>query len=134
MSALNLSDEAALAELALWRWHGGKPQCARCGDVLPYKIHRGRYGFFRCSLCRHEFTVFSETPLSFAKGPPQLYAAALRAFAAPPINALAFSRMAAVQYRTAWRLAAIIKSSGYGEGIGNTYTLSSTPRTIPCAA
>lgn len=106
---LGLSDEDAVRALAIWRWPDGEPRCWDCGGASTYRIARGRIGLYRCSDCKHDFSPFSRTSLTFAKGPPQLYLGAIVAFAEPAMNAREFAALAGVNYRTGWRLAGLIR-------------------------
>ncbi len=102
-----MSDEEARAAFQRIRWadNGGEPYCPRCGCVT-VKAFSTR-ALWKCSGCKHQFSVTSGTIFDNRKRPVRDYLLAIALFTngAKGISALQLSRDLNCQYKTAFVLA-----------------------------
>lgn len=113
MDIMSLTDDEALGLMCQSRWPetGGEPICPQCGSEASWKIRVRRQ--WRCKSCNHTYSVTSGTVFDNRKLPLKLYLLAILIFsnAAKSLSALQLSRDLKVHYRTAYRLAQLLRES-----------------------
>ena len=106
-SVARMSDEEARAAFQRIRWadNGGEPYCPKCG-CLKVKALATR-PVWKCSGCKHQFSVTAGTLFDNRKKPIRDYLLAIAIFAngAKGHSALQLSRDLGCQYKTAFVLA-----------------------------
>src|SRR5688572_10030073 len=74
----------AEAALRKWRWPDtdGKPVCPKCGNQTKIYYCEGlaRADRFKCSVCRHSFSLLSGTPFAGNKKPLDFYVRVIEIF------------------------------------------------------
>lgn len=113
MDIMSLTDDEALAMMRQARWPetSGAPVCPHCGSEASWHIRARRQ--WRCKQCNHTYSVTSGTVLENRKLPLRVYLLAILIFsnAAKSLSALHLSRDLNVHYRTAYRLAQVLRES-----------------------
>ncbi len=106
-SVARMSDEEARDTFRRIRWadNGGEPYCPRCGCLKVYAL--ARRPVWKCSACKHQFSVTSGTVFDNRKLSLRDYLLAIAIFVngAKGHSALQLSRDLDCQYRTAFVLA-----------------------------
>lgn len=101
---LGMSEERVVDTFDAIRWpeSNGSPLCPRCGSGHYYTLtHHSR---FRCIACDHQYTETSGTIFNARKLCLRSYLLAIAFFANTSTNALQFSQLTGLEYRTAWLL------------------------------
>src|SRR6195952_1534342 len=91
-----------------WPDTDGKPVCPNCGCLTSYACRRvGGRPRWRCTACRHDFSLTSGTLFAWHKLPLRIYLLAVAVFCneVKGKSMLAFARDLDVQYKTAFVLA-----------------------------
>lgn len=106
-SVARMSDEEARATFQRVRWsdNGGEPYCPKCGCTKVRAL--ATRPVWKCSGCKHQFSVTSGTIFDNRKRPVRDYLLAIAIFAngAKGYSALQLSRDLGCQYKTAFVLA-----------------------------
>ncbi len=113
MDILSMSDDDALGLMCKSHWFktDGEPVCPHCGSEASWRIHARRS--WRCKQCNNTYSVTSGTVFDNRKLPLRVYLLAILIFAnaAKSLSALQLSRDLKVHYRTAYRLAQVLRES-----------------------
>lgn len=113
MDIVSMSEDEALQVMRDVRWSEtkGRPACPKCGSEAAYTIRSRRQ--WRCKSCGHTYSVTSGTVFADHKLPLRIYLLAILIFtnAVKSLSALQLSRDLNVHYRTAYRLAQILRES-----------------------
>lgn len=113
MDIMSLSDDDALDMMRHARWPQthGEPVCPHCSSEASWHIRVRRQ--WRCKQCNHTYSVTSGTVFENRKLPLRIYLLAILIFsnAVKSISALQLSRDLNVHYRTAYRLAQLLRES-----------------------
>jgi len=110
---IKLSDVQAEKQFRLIRWSDtkGKPVCPECGSASYWKMKSSKR--YRCSDCKHTYSVTSGTIFADHKLPLRKYILAIALFSQHKkgISAISLSEMLGVQYKTAYVLAHKLRAS-----------------------
>src|SRR5215216_3070976 len=102
-----MTDDEARATFQRIRWsdNGGEPYCNRCGCIKVSAL--ATRPVWKCSGCKHQFSVTAGTIFENRKRPVRDYLLAIALFTngAKGISALQLSRDLSCQYKTAFVLA-----------------------------
>ncbi len=113
MDIMNMSDDEALDLMRQARWSKtqGEPVCPHCGSEASWHIRVRRQ--WRCKSCNHTYSITSGTIFENRKLSLRVYLLAILIFsnAAKSLSALQLSRDLNVHYRTAYRLAHLLRES-----------------------
>ena len=104
-------DEAkALAHIEASRWNG-EPHCGHCGSVRVCRLEGKMVGYFQCNDCRDKFTVRTGSIMERSHVPLHKWLLAFHLMAASKkgMSAKQMERMLGVTYKTAWRMAKLIR-------------------------
>jgi transposase-like protein len=125
-SVARMSDTEARATFQRIRWadNGGEAYCPRCGCAKVYEL--GCRPAWKCSACKHQFSVTSGTIFADRKRPVRDYLLAIALFvnSVKGHAALQLSRELGCQYKTAFVLAHKLREAIEAEQSG--VTLSGT--------
>lgn len=112
-SIFRMSEEEAYAKFkkVMWEETDGEPVCPSCGGLDHWELIKGRK--WKCSACRQQFTVTSDTIFRARKLPFNTLLAAIAVFVngALGVAACRLSREIQVSYKSAWVLAHKMRQS-----------------------